>query len=98
MKQKKQNSISFGPVNYDQAKHLIQVKGKLGKNQITCSITEDALKEVYQAKGGEKEFLQSFKQHEQQIQQAVMHKIQLKEWKVPEREILLSEQDLRSFK
>lgn len=97
MKDKKPNSISFGPVNYDQGKHLLQVKGKFGKNQIMCSVTEDALKEVYHVQGGEKEFMQSFEQHVPQIQQAVMKKIELKEWKVPEKEILVNEQDLRQW-
>ncbi len=97
MRQEKPNSISFGPVNYDKDKHVLRTQGNFGDTKITCSITEDALKEVYFTKGGEKECVLSFKQHEPQIQKAVMKKIQLKEWRVPNKEILLNGKDLRQY-
>jgi hypothetical protein len=97
MKQQKSNSISFGPVNFDQGKHLLQAKGKLGKNQITCSITEQALKEVYQVQGGEREYVKSFEDHKPQIEKAVMQKIKQQEWKVKDSEVQIDEKDLRRF-
>lgn len=91
------NSISFGPLSYDQQKHLLQTQAKTGGNTIRCSITEDVFTELFHCSPAGKELNQSFEQHKTEISRALLSKIQNKQWKIPNQEILLNAQDMRQY-
>lgn len=93
----KSNSISFGAVNFDSQKNLLKVRTTQGNSQILCCITGDALRECFHAGTSAQELEKSFHQHEREIQYCAQQKIQNKQWKIPNQEILLNTQDLRQY-
>lgn len=93
----KGNSISFGAVNFDSQKNLLKVRTTQGNSQILCCITGDALRECFHAGTSAQDLEKSFHQHEKEIQYCAQQKIQNKQWKIPNQEILLNTQDLRQY-
>lgn len=93
----KGNSISFGAVNFDSQLNLLKVRTTQGNSQILCCITGDALRECFHAGTSAQDLEKSFHQHEKEIQYCAQQKIQNKQWKIPNQEILLNTQDLRQY-
>lgn len=91
----KTNSITFERCDYDTKQHLLRAQFKQGTNSITCSINEDVLTEIYGCTPTEQDLKASFKEHQPQISRALMAKIANKQWKVPNKEIVLNVQDLQ---
>lgn len=93
----KGNSISFGAVNFDAQKNILKVRTTQGNSQILCCITGDALRECFHAGTSAQDLEKTFHQHEREIQYCAQQKIQNKQWKIPNQEILLNTQDLRQY-
>lgn len=93
----KGNSISFGAVNFDSQLNLLKVRTTQGNSQILCCITGDALRECFHAGTSAQDLEKTFHQHEKEIQYCAQQKIQNKQWKIPNQEILLNTQDLRQY-
>jgi hypothetical protein len=91
------NSISFGAVNFDSQQNLLKVRTTQGNSQILCCITGDALRECFHAGTSAQDLEKTFHQHEKEIQYCAQQKIQNKQWKIPNQEILLNTQDLREY-
>lgn len=90
----KSNSITFGKTEYVTADHLLRTQFTQGGNSIIVSINENVLTELYDCTPTEQDLKASFTEHQPEISRALLAKIANKQWKVPNKEIVLSIQDL----
>lgn len=90
----KTNSINFDRCDYDTKQHLLRAQFKQGGNSITCSINENVLTELYHCTPTEISLKESFTEHQPEISRALLAKIANKQWKIPNKEIVLNVQDL----
>ena len=90
------NSISFGPLSYDQRQHVLRTQALQGDKKSTCSITEKALKTCFHAGPTEADLTQAFNANRQQIATVAQKKLGGK-WNLSQ-ELLLNEQDFQPSK